>query len=581
MADEGFKRKLTAIFSADVVGYSRLMDDNEEVTIQTLNDYREIMSNFIQQCNGRVVDTTGDNLLSEFASAVDAVNCAVEIQRELAERNSELPDHRKMQIRIGVNVGDVLQEGDRIYGDAVNIAARVEELADAGGVSISGRVYDQVENKLDFKYEYVGEQAVKNISKPVRLYRVLSKADDTISNIVNKHDLLDKPSIAVLPFHCMASDQMMEFMSDGLTEDITTLLARVPGFFVICRDSAFAYKNQRIDARQVASDLGVRYVVTGSVREMGEKALVSAELIDGNTGTRLWGDRFDSTREAIFELHDEITRTIASHIEPELTRAEISRVERRPSENLDVWELYHRAHGLICLKGSNPQTFKESISLLRRAIALDPEFAIAHAYLSLLLAICDMMRMNVGEKNLIEQSLESLEKALQLDTRDSIVLGYTGCALVDVGQRQRGLDVLEQAVENDPSNAQAWVAYGTGLLDAGRVSDGVEKLKYGIRISPLDGRLAFWGTILAFALFKAGKPDEAAEEARRACRRDDKLPIPRIVLAIILTSQGLQEAAEDAIADAKRIYPKLKAEKFQSMIGRDGVKILREAGLLD
>jgi adenylate cyclase len=581
MPQEGFKRKLTAILSADVVGYSRLMDNNEEVTIQTLNDYREVMSNLIQQCSGRVVDTTGDNLLAEFVSAVDAVNCAVEIQRELAERNSELPDGRKMQFRIGVNVGDVIQEGDRIYGDGVNIAARVEGLADAGGVSISGRAYDQVENKLDFKYEYVGEQAVKNISKPVRLYRVIAKSDDTISIIMNKHDLPDKSSIAVLPFHCMASDKMMEFVSDGLTEDITTLLARVPGFFVICRDSAFAYKNQRIDTRQVSSDLGVRYVVTGSVREMGEMARVTAELIDGNTGTRLWGDRFDRTSETIFELQDEITRTIASHIEPELTRAEISRVERRPPENLDVWDLYHRAHGLICLKGSNALTFKESINLLRRAIALDPEFAIAHAYLSLLFAFSDLMRMNVGEENLIEQSMASLEKALQLDTRDSIVLGYTGCALVDIGQRQRGLDLLEQAVENDPSNAQAWVAYGTGLLAAGRVSDGVEKLKYGIRISPLDGRLAFWGTILASALFQAGKPDEAAEEARRACRRDDRLPWPRILLAIILTSQGLRDAAEDAMADARRIYPKLRAEKIEPMVGHSGVKILQEAGLLD
>jgi adenylate cyclase len=581
MAQEGFKRKLTAILSADVVGYSRLMDKNEEATILTLKDYHEVMSNLIRQYEGRVVDTIGDNLMAEFVSAVDAVNCAVEIQRELAKRNSDLPDDRKMYLRIGVNVGDVVQEGDRIYGDGVNIAARVEALADAGGISISGRVYDQVENKLGFKYEYVGEQAVKNISKPVRLYKVLMQSDDIISNLVNKHDLPDKPSIAVLPFHCMSSDQTMEFVSDGLAENITTLLARIPGFFVICRDSAFAYKNQRIDARQVASDIGVRYVVTGSVREMGEKARVTAELIDGNNGNRLWGDRFDSSKETIFELQDEITRTIASHIEPQLTRAEISRIERRPPENFNVWELYHQGHGLISLKGSNAGTYKESISLLRRAIALDPEFAIAHAYLSFLLAFSNLMRMYIGEENVIEQSMESLEKALQLDTRDSIVLGYTGCALCDMGQRQRGLGLLEQAVENDPSNAQAWVAYGAGLLESGRVSDGVEKLKYGIRISPLDGRLAFWGTILAFALFQAGKPDEAAEEARRACRRDDKLPWPRILLAIILTSQGLRDAAEDAMADARRIYPKLRAEKIQPMVGRDGVKILREAGLLD
>jgi adenylate cyclase len=557
------------------------MDDNEEATIQTLNDYREVMSNLIQQYRGRSVDTTGDNLMAEFASAVNAVNCAVEIQRELAERNAELHEKRRLQFRIGVNVGDVVEEGDRIYGDGVNIAARVEALADAGGIGISGRAYDQVENKLDFKYEYMGEKAVKNISKPVRFYRVLAKTDDDAPKLLVEHDLPDKPSIAVLPFHCITNDQTMDFVSDGLTEDITTLLARIPGFFVICRDSAFAYKNQRIDARQVSNDLGVRYVVTGSVREMGEMARVTAELIDGNTGTRLWSDRFDSARETIFELQDEITSTITSHIEPELTRAEISRIERRPPENLDVWELYHRAHGLISLKGSNVQTYKESISLLRRAIDLDPEFAIAHAYLSLLLAFSDLMSINVGEENLLEHSMESLEKALQLDTRDSIVLGYTGCALCDIGQQQRGLGLLEQAVESDPSNAQAWVAYGAGLLEAGRVSDAVEKLKYGMRISPLDGRLAFWGTVLASALFREGKLEEAAEEARRACRRDDKLPWPRILLAIIHTAQGLRDEAEAAMADARRIYPKFRAEKIQPAVGRSGVKILQEAGLLD
>jgi len=578
---EHFKRKLSAILSADVEGYSRLMGLDEESTIRTLTKYRFAMTTLIQQHWGRVIDAPGDNLLAEFPSVVDAVNCAVEIQRNLAERNAELPDERKMLFRVGVNLGDVVDEEDHIYGDGVNITARLESLADAGGICISGSAYDQVETKLDLEYEYIGEQEVKNIAKPVRAYRVLAKSSDNIPNLVKRHDLPDKPSIAVLPFRCMISDQTMEFVSDGLTEDITTLLARIPGFFVISRDSAFAYKNKRIDTRQVSKDLGVRYVVTGSVREMGERARVTAELIDGNTGTRLWGDRFDSTKETIFELQDEITRTIASHIEPELTRAEISRIERRPTEDLDAWELYHRAHGLISLKGSNPQTFIESISLLRRAISLDPEFAIAHAYLSLLLAFSNLMGMNVGEENLIEQSMESLEKALQLDTRDSTVLGYTGCALCDIGQRQRGLDLLEQAVENDPSNAQAWVAYGAGLLDAGRVSDGVEKLKYGIRISPLDGRLAFWGTILAFGLFQAGKLDEAIEEARHACRRDDKLSMPRVVLAIILICQGFRDAAEDAMADARRIHPKLKAEKIQNFIGREGVKILREANLLD
>jgi adenylate cyclase len=581
MPEERLKRKLSAIFSADVEGYSRLMGDDEAATVRTLESCRKAMADLIDQFRGRVVDSPGDNLLAEFGSVVDAVQCAVEIQEVLKAKNEELSDDRKMRFRIGINLGDVIEEGDRIYGDGVNIAARIEGLAEAGGICISGSAYEQIENKLDFKYEYKGEQAVKNISKPVRLYKVLAKSDDNVSNLEKKHDLPDKPSIAVLPFHCIASDQRMEFVSDGLTEDITTLLARVPGFFVICRDSAFAYKNQRIEARQIASELGVKYVVTGSVREMGEKARVTAELINGDTGTRLWGDRFDSTKETIFELQDEITRTIASHIEPELTRAEITRIKRRPPENLDVWELYHRAHGLISLKGFNAQTFKESISLLHRATALDPEFAIAHAYLAIQLALCDMMRIDVGEKNMTERSMESLEKALRLDAHDSTVLGYTGCALADMGKRQRGLDLLQRAVENNPSNAQAWVAYGTSLLDTARTSEGVEKLKYGIRISPLDDRLAFWGTILSFALFRAGKSDEAVEEARRACRRDDKLPISRVVLAIILASQGLPDEADDAMADAKRIHPQLKAEEIQPMVGRGGVKILREAGLLD
>ncbi len=580
--DKKVTRKLRAILSADVKGYSILMADDEIFTIKMIKEYRGIVSHCIEQHNGRVVDSPGDNILAEFASAVDAVQCAVEIQNQLKKENDRLVEDKRLEFRIGVNIGDVVQDDDRIYGDGVNIAARIEGLANPAGICVSRSAYDQIKNKLGFGFEYMGEHPVKNISEPVRVYKVLMDSDPPKPLVGEPLDLPDKPSIAVLPFYCISSDQTMEFVSDGLAEDITTLLARIPGFFVISRDSTFAYKNQRIATRQVASDLGVRYVVTGSVREMGEKARVTAELIDGNTGNRLWGDRFDSSKETIFELQDEITRTIASQIEPELTRAEISRIERRPPENLDVWELYHQAHGLLSLKGSNAQTYKESISLLRRAIALDPEFAIAHAYLSLLLAFSDLMHMNIGEENIIEQSTESLEKALQLDTRDSIVLGYTGCALCDLGQQQRGLGLLEQAVENDPSNAQAWVAYGAGLLVAGRVSDSLEKLKYGIRISPLDGRLAFWGTILASALFQAGKPDEAVEEARRACRRDDKLPWPRILLAIIHTSQGLRDAAEDAMADARRIYPKLRAEKIHPiMVGRDGVKILREAGLLD
>ena len=265
MTQEGFKRRLTAILSADVVGYSLLMESNEEATIQTLNTYQKSMANLIQQHRGRVVDVTGDNLMAEFASAVDCVNCAMEIQKDLAERNTELPDNRKMEFRIGVNVGDVIEEGDRIYGDGVNIAARVETLAEAGGICISGRVYDQVENKLNLDYQFKGEHAVKNISKPIRVYQVYAKPDVVASDLGIKIEEPDKPSIAVLPFVNMSGDPSQEYFSDGLTEQIITGISKIRHLLVIARNSTFAFKGKAIKVQQVGQELGVRYVLEGSV----------------------------------------------------------------------------------------------------------------------------------------------------------------------------------------------------------------------------------------------------------------------------------------------------------------------------
>jgi adenylate cyclase len=280
MTEEGFRRKLAAILSADVEGYSRLMDQNEEQTIRTLTSYRTAISDFVQQYRGRVVDSPGDNILAEFSSVVDAVKSAVKIQSELAERNTELPKEQRMQFRIGVNVGDVIKEEDRIYGDGVNIAARVESLGEAGGICISGRVYDQVENKLALKYEYLGEHQVKNIRRPIRVYNVLIEADES-----ETLPLPDKPSIAVLPFVNMSGDPEQEYFSDGVTEDIITALSKIRWFLVTARNSTFSYKGKSPDIRQVASDLGVRYVLEGSVRKAGNRVRISAQLIEGEIGT--------------------------------------------------------------------------------------------------------------------------------------------------------------------------------------------------------------------------------------------------------------------------------------------------------
>jgi adenylate cyclase len=348
MAEQGFKRKLTAILSADVEGYSRLMDDDEEATVHTLTTYRTAINDLVQQYRGRIVDNPGDNILSEFASVVDAVNCAVEIQRELAERNAELPYNRKMEFRIGINLGDVIEEEGRIYGDGVNIAARVEAMAEAGGTCISGSAYDQVANKLGLKYENLGEHQVKNIATPIRIFRVLSLPGAAAHRVVRAktttakrwkrvifaimvfivvsfavgtiwrfyfrpsvepasvakmaYPLPDKPSIAVLPFTNMSDDPKQEYFADGMTEDLITDLSQMSNLFVIARNSTFFYKGKPVKIRQVAEELGVRYVLEGSVRKAKGQVRINAQLIDATTGHHLWAERYDGMLEDIFAL---------------------------------------------------------------------------------------------------------------------------------------------------------------------------------------------------------------------------------------------------------------------------------------
>ena len=314
MTQEGFKRKLTAILSADVEGYSRLMDDDEEATVRTLSSYRTAIADLVQQFRGRIVDNPGDNILTDFTSVVDAVNCAVEIQQDLAERNAKLPDNRQMQFRIGVNLGDVIEDDGRIYGDGVNIAARVEGLAEAGGVCISGSVYDQVENKLDFKCDYMGEQAVKNISKPVRVYRILTELDEGVLILGKKIEFPDKPSIAVLPFVNMSGDSSQEYFSDGLTEQIITGISKIPGLFVIARNSAFAYKGQAVRVQRVGQELGVKHILEGSVQKAGDRVRINAQLIDTSTERHLWAESYDRVLKDMGALRYQGNRMTGSNI---------------------------------------------------------------------------------------------------------------------------------------------------------------------------------------------------------------------------------------------------------------------------
>ncbi len=390
------ERKLTAILSADVKGYSRLMGEDEEATIRTLTTYRQVMTTLIQQHRGRVVDSPGDNLLAEFASAVDAVRCAVEVQHELRVRNTELPDQRKMEFRIGINVGDVIIEGERLYGDGVNIAARLEGLAEPGGICISGTVYDQIKNKLALGYEYLGEQEVKNIAEPVRVWRVLLEPEVAVSAVEagssrskvqgpksksesykhrsqwavvamiglllgvgtvvavrerflpapstqhltpNTQPALavpDKPSIAVLPFTNMSGDPEQEYFSDGMTEDLTTALSKLSGLFVIARHSAFVYKGKAVNVTEVSKELGVRYVLEGSVRKADSRVRITAQLVDATTGQHLWAEQYDRELKDIFALQDELREKIVFALKVKLTPEEQERFHYFPTANLDA-----------------------------------------------------------------------------------------------------------------------------------------------------------------------------------------------------------------------------------------------------
>ena len=315
MRQEGFKRKLTSIFSADAVGYSRLMGDDEAATVRTLTSYRNVISALIKQHNGIVIDSPGDNLLAEFASVVDAVQCAVAVQKELSARNDELPENRRMHFRIGINLGDVIQEDNRIYGDGVNIAARLEGLAEPGGICISGIVFEQVENKLPLEYNYIGAHSFKNISKPVKVYRLLVNGDDSSRDFGIEHETVDKPSIAVLPFVNMSGDPAQEYFCDGLTDHLITGISKYPNLIVIARNSAFTYKGRMVKVQQIGQDLGVRYVLEGSVQRSGERVRITSQLIDTKTGHHLWADDFDRDLVDIFDLQDEIAMEVLRALE--------------------------------------------------------------------------------------------------------------------------------------------------------------------------------------------------------------------------------------------------------------------------
>ncbi|MGD9034238.1 MAG: adenylate/guanylate cyclase domain-containing protein, partial [Desulfobacteraceae bacterium] len=381
MAEGRAKRKLSAILSADVKGYSRLMGEDELATVRTLEAYREMIVEVIRNYLGRVVDSPGDNLLAEFSSVVDAVECAVEIQMELRAKNEELSEDRKMEFRIGINLGDVIEENERIYGDGINVAARIEGLAAPGGICISGTAFDQVESKLGLEFEYLGEQAVKNIKKPVRVYKVKMGSGVSDPELSQEVPLHDKPSIAVLPFVNMSGDPEQEYFSDGITEEIITGLSKIPRMHVIARNSTFTYKGKPVKAQQVGKELGVRYVLEGSVRKAGNRIRVTAQLVDAVTGYHLWAERYERELRDIFALQDEITMKILTALQVELTDGEQVLLRHETTGNLEAWGYAVKASG--ALEKGTKEACAKARGLLEQAVALDPEYVSALVGLAL------------------------------------------------------------------------------------------------------------------------------------------------------------------------------------------------------
>jgi TolB-like protein/Tfp pilus assembly protein PilF len=564
MTQEGFKRKLTAILSADVVGYSRLMDDNEEATIRTLNEYRTSITSLIQQHRGRVVDAIGDNLLAEFTSAVDAVNCSVATQMDLAERNAKLPYERKMEFRIGVNVGDVIDEGGRIYGDGVNIAARLESLAEAGGICISGRVYDQVENKLDLAYSYLGEQKVKNITRPIRIYVVRIGSDVTKSEVGRKHDPPAKPSIAVLPFLNMSGDVDQEYFSDGITEDIITALSRFRWFFVIARNSSFIYKGKTIEVKQVAEDLGVRYVLEGSVRKAGKKVRITAQLIDAPSGYHIWAERYDRDIEDIFAVQDEITQNIVRSVGPEFLSAEMKRAQRKDVRNLDVWDYIMRAsshHGRYTKKDAT-----EAQSFLRKAIGLDPmspeDFC--------LFSFTHLMQVQFGWSESTAQSIKEAEKmaqsAVAIDDRDA--WAHTALGLVDLISKRYDDAVcrLEKAIDLNPNLANAYGALGQARALAGEYEAAITHINKAIRLSPHDPFVVYWFGHLGVAAFADERYEDACYWGRKTIQQNPNFPGGHRLVAASCGQLGRTKEAAHELKELLLLMPGMAADDVRKQV---------------
>jgi len=580
MPKEGLKRKLTAILSADVEGYSRLMGSDEASTIHTLTAYKEAMTANIKHNWGRVVDAPGDNLLAEFASVVDAVQCAVEIQQELSKRNEELPNERKMVFRIGVNLGDVVEEKDRIYGDGVNIAARLESICDGGGVCISGTAFEHVENKLNLEFEDLGFHEVKNITKPVRIYRVQLRTEPKERKNPPQPQ---KPSIAVLPFTNFSNDPDQDYLADGTSENIITALSKIPDLFVVARNSTFTYKGKAIKVQQVGRELSVKYVLEGSIQSSGNRVRIHAQLIDAADGHHIWAERYDRILEDIFDLQDEITIKIVTALQVKLTADEQARFRIKSTNNLEAWG--NLIEAVKYLYRATTEDVAKARELCEQALRKDPNYmgalnALTWTYLR-------DARFGLGKfrERALNKAIELNQRAFRLDNTDpSCYAAKSQISLL----RKRFDDALEfgeKSILLGPNYADIHAFYAQVKFSVGMWEDCIALIKKAMRLNPFHP--PYYLYFLGVSYARVGRIDEAIANLKDCIAREPDSWLGYVGLTILYVKIDMGKKAHDLIDQVHKLNIGFSLEHFKqiaiykdSALLEDAVDALRKAGLM-
>jgi len=549
------ERRLAAILAADVAGYSRLMGADEEGTLTRLKRHRgELIDPLIAEHKGRIFKTTGDGLLAEFASVIDALRCAVSIQQGMVGRNVDKLENEKIGFRIGLNVGDVIRDGDDIYGDGVNLAARLEALATPDGICVSARVQEDAHGKFDIGFEDAGEHRLKNIERPVRVYRV--RLDGTSVRPAGTVTT-ERPSIAVLPFSNMSGDPEQEYFADGIVEDIITALSRMRWLFVIARNSSFTYKGRAVDVKQVGRELGVRYVLEGSVRKAGNKVRITGQLIDATTGAHLWADRFDGALEDVFDLQDQVTASVVNAIAPKLEQAELERSKHKPTESLDAYDHYLR--GVAAVHRWTDEANAEALAHFTRAVELDPNFAAAWGLASRCYSQRKSCGWSVDAAREMAEADRTARRAAELGKDDAMALCTAGMAIAYVVCNPRyGRSLIERALQLNPNLAWAWLFNGWATIWLGEPEAGMEHVARAMRLSPHDPQMVAMEAATAYAHFFAGRFAEALTWAEMSVQENPNLALPLGILVASRAMTGHEKEAAEALVRLQRMERDLR-----------------------